>query len=111
MQPPSSDGLCTKIQNYSLMVSNSTGVLVTMTIEGQTRSVSVSVSISDYYNISLSAISGCGNTTSVTTSESDTLITTHVIMIILLLIFLVVRNACVDPTTSECYCLKYKQIM
>ena len=47
------------------------------------RSVSVSVSISDYYNISLSAISGCGNTTSVTTSEPDTLITTHVVMIIM----------------------------
>ena len=72
------------------MMSNSTGVV--HGYHNDRGSNKVYISISDYYNISLSAISGCGNTTSVTTSESDTLITTHVVMIILLLIFLVVTT-------------------
>ena len=54
---------------YSLVVSK---VLVTMMTEGQTRSVSVSVTSSDYYNISLTANSVCSAnllTTSVTTDS------------------------------------------
>ena len=56
------------------MVSNSTGVLVTMTTESLTRSVSVSVTSSDYYNISLTGNSVCsGNLTTSVTTDSERL--------------------------------------
>ena len=54
------------------MISNSTGVLVIMTIESQTRSVSFSVTSSDYYNISLTGNSVCsGNLTTSVTTDSE----------------------------------------
>ena len=65
------------------MVSNSTGVLVTMTTESQTRSVSVSVTSSDYYNISLTGNSVCsGNLTTSVTTDSEWLYSMCTLIII-----------------------------
>ena len=88
------------------MISNSTKVLVTMMTESQTRSVSVSVTNSDYYNISLTGNSVCsGNLTTSVTTDSE-LYSMCTLIIIILLIFLVASTACVDSITGECYCVK-----
>ena len=78
-----------------------------MTTESQTRSVSVSVTSSDYYNISLTGNSVCsGNLTTSVTTDSEWLYSMCTLIIILLLIFLVASTACVDSITGECYCVK-----